>query len=433
MQVFILRVCFKMFSYNPITVALVLCFLAFGCSKPLLYLKSELKAGDHMSRAAELEESKDYFQAAKEYAFVADHYPSTSYYQTAVRKAAFLNIRPSYSKMDYKEALKWLRVYLSLPISDAEKEIIQSNIALVKYIERLQIDFSTVCAEKDTIRAEKAKISAENDNLLSVTMKQSGKIETGTRQIEELEKTLAQVQDQLDKMKKVDLQIYSEKANGHDSNPAESAQKATELLPETYSPGASTAYAKEVDSKPAVITKKIVVPQANGQDKIQDSTENNIGVKNPSLYPYTIQISSFFRKEDAIHAATELREKGNFSFTSPAVIPGKGCWYRVFIGYYESLNEAKETAFELKEQKYPHAFVSRLPFAIQIEAANSDEELDKTRTELQSKGYLPYSIPDKVHDDNAALLIGAFMTEKEAAKQAWNPQLKEFKPSVVRR
>jgi len=421
-----------MFNYNRTIIALVLCFAVAGCSKSIIYLKAELKARDHMSRAAELEESMDYFQAAQEYAFVADHYPSTSYYQTAVRKAAFLNIHPSNSKMDFNEALKWLRVYSTLPIFYQERESIQSNIALVKYIKQLQIDLSKVCSEKDKISAEKDKIIAENDNLLSVALKQSDKIETSTHQIEELEKTLSQVQDQLDEMKKVDLQIYSDKANGHDSNPAETGQKAIEFFPEAYSPVTSTVHAKEVDSKPIVITKKIVVPQINSQAKVQDLAEDNAETKNPSFYPYTIQISSFFQKEDAIHAATELREKGNLSFTSPALIPGKGRWYRVFIGFYESLREAKKTALELKKQKHPHAFVSELPFVIQIETADFDEDLDKTKAGLQSKGYLAYSIPDRVHD-NTALLIGAFRTEKEAAKQAWNPQLTGFKPRVVRR
>jgi cell division septation protein DedD len=414
-----------MFNYNRTIIALVLCFAVAGCSKSIIYLKSELKARDHMSRAAELEESMDYFQAAQEYAFVAEHYPSTSYYQTAVRKAAFLNIHPSNSKMDFNEALKWLRVYSTLSIFHQEKESIQSNIALVKYIKQLQIDFSKVRAERD-------RILAENDNLLSVALKQSDKIETSTHQIEDLEKTLSQVQDQLDEMKKVDLQIYSDKASGHDSNPAEPGQKTTEFSPEAYSSVTSTAHAEEVYSKPTVITKKIVAPQINSQAKVQDSAEDIAETKNPSFYPYTIQISSFFQKEDAIHAATELREKGNLSFTSPALIPGKGRWYRVFIGSYESLREAKKTALELKKQKHPHAFVSELPFVIQIETADFDEDLDKAKAGLQSKGYLAYSIPDRVHDNNA-LLIGAFRTEKEAAKQAWNPQLTGFKPRVVRR
>lgn len=415
-----------MFSYYCTTISVFLCFFIMGCSKPMISLKADLKAWDHMSRAAEMEKAGDYSCAAQEYSFVADHYPLTGYYQTAVRKAALLNIHPSNPKKDLNEALRWLRVYRTLPISSEEEEFVQSNIALVEKIEQLRVELSKACSEKD-------RIHAEHENLLSVTLKQSSKLEDSNRQIAELEKTLSHVQDQLDEMKKVDLQLFTEKANGQESSAVERGRKATGLFPEAYSPIVPTAGVTAANSNATMITKKIVVPQMQCQEKVSESAKENVEAGTARFYPYTIQVSSFFRKEDAIRMATEIRDKGDLSFTSPAVIPGKGPWYRVFIGHYESLNEAKSEGLEVKRQKYPQAFISRLPFVIQVEATYSDEGLEKIESELYSKGYLAYSIPGRKHNGDSGLLIGAFKTEKEAARQARDLKLEGFRQKVVRR
>ncbi len=497
--------------FSRIIITSVLCFLVAGCSTPLLYFKSELKAWDHIARAAELEKSENYSQAAKEYTFVAELYPSTSYYQTAVRKAALLNIHPSNSEMDFNAAHKWLQVYLSLPVPPEEKESVRSNIALLKHVIRLETKLVHICKEKD-------KINAEKDLVLSVAQKQSCKIKTSTRQIEKLEKMLLQSQGQLEEIKKVDLQMHTRKVNGDTNKPSQSAYKIHNFLPEAYSEDTSTTLSQKIGASnsipvaknqptgiPArpqqIETLKEKQPLTQEQPKKDDKTlqvpANDVSKngsktielhKNPSkmdsaalsmntlktqhkkdgatepatgkekalppinekvaaphsnkvsprskkssAYPYTIQISSFFKKEDSIRAAAEPRNRGNILFTSPAYIQGKGYWYRVFIGLYGSLKEAKKTALELKKQKHPHAFVSKMPFAIQIKTDTPDEDLNAVKTELQSRGFLAYNIPDNPNTNKAALLIGAFRTKKEANKQAGKLRGQGFKPKVVRR
>ena len=415
-----------MFNGNRIILALIFCYLLTGCSKSLIYIKSELDARNNMTDAAALEKAEDYSQAAQAYALVAEQYPSTAYYAAAVRKAALLNIHPSNSKMDVDGALKWFAVYLSLPISDKEKEIAQSNIALLKKLKNLQIDLAKTNSEKD-------KISLEKNNLLSLARKQSGKVEVDTLQIKTLESELSKTQDQLVEMKKVDLQMHTRKVNGNDSQPVKSVQQALALYPEAYSPAVSVAHAEETESKDTPTAQKITMPKRHEKEKVPPPESSDMELSKPDHYPYTIQICSFFQKEDALRAAKASRKEGESTFTCPAYILGKGHWYRVFLGWHGTLKEAKETARKLKKQKYPHALVSKMPFAIRIEGASSEEGLNKIESELQSKGYLPYGVPDKKCDNKTVLLVGAFKTEEEASQQAWHLRKKGLKSIVVRR
>lgn len=424
-----------MTKFSCTIITLVLCFLVAGCSTPLLYFKSELKAWDHIARATELEKSEDYSQAAQEYALVAERYPSTSYYQTAVRKAALLNIHPSNSKMDFNAADKWLQVYLTLPVPPEEKESIRSNIALLKHISLLETKLVHISKEKDKINADMATILAEKDLLLSVAQKQSYKIKMSTQQIEKLKEMLSQSQGRLEKIKKVDLQMHTRKVNGDTNKPSKSAYEIHNFLPEANSENASTTLSQELESPNPVAgaqNRPIGIPAPMDEEgtALHSNKDNPRSIKS-STYPYTIQISSFFKKEDSIRAATESRNRGDITFTSPVYIQGKGDCYRVFIGSYSTLSEAKKTALELKTQKYPHAFISKMPFTIQIETDTSDEGLNSIKTRLKSSGFLAYNNPD--NPNKAALLIGAFRTEKEAEKQAAKLRGQGFKPKVVRR
>ncbi len=415
-----------MYNGNRIVLALILCFLFAGCSKPLIYVKTELEARDHMTEAAELEKSEDYSQAAQAYALVAEKYPSTAYYATAVHKAALLNIHPSNSKMDVDGALKWFAVYLSLPISDKEKEFVRSNIALLKKLKNMQMNLAKTSSEKK-------KISSEKKNLASLVRKKSGEMEANTLRIKTLESDLSKTQGQLKEMKKVDLQMHTRKVNGNDSQPVEPVQQAVAVYPEAYSPAESVHHAGETEPEDVPTEQKIDNPGKDEKEKVLPPGSTDVKPSKPDHYPYTIQIYSFFQKEDSLRVAKASRKEGESTFTCPAYIPGKGHWYRVFLGWHRTLKEAKETARKLKKQKYPHALVFKMPFAIRIESDSLEDDLDKIKSELQSKGFLAYGVPGKKCDNKTVLLVGAFKTEEEASQQAWSLREKDFKPIVVRR
>jgi cell division septation protein DedD len=367
-------------------IVIILCFFLAGCVSQSRSLKLESQARSHMERAAALEDSSAYHQAAQEYAIVAERYPSTSYYKGAVWKVALLNIHPANSKIDTSAARFWLNVYLGLPLTPEEKENATLYVAMLERINGLQAELSSYVAEKD--------------KLLAVTRKQSSDIVTGTQRLGELEAELAKARDELKKLKEVDVRMQRSRDKTNSITSLELAQKVSELN--------------------------------NDQDNTQQLSRHNALI-HQDFYPYTIQVSSRKNKEASIREAMKIRNKGDSGFVSHAYISGKGDWYRVFIGFYRTVEEAQQAAFELKKQEYVHAFVVKMPYAIQIGISSKNEELKKLEADLRSKGYLAYSVLDRLYNNKIRLLVGAFRTEKEAEILAKELEKEGFKPKVVQR
>ena len=401
-------------------IASVLCFFSVGCSAPLIYYNSELQAQDHMRRAAALENLQEYRQAAKEYAIVAESYSSTNYYQNAVRKAALLNIHPSNSEPDTSTALHWLQIYLTLPLSPEEKESAQLHLTMLKNITRLQSEIS--------------RQNADINKLRTIKRKQSGKITADTELMKKLETDLAQVRVQLEEMKEVDLRMHVRRINGPGGKPVEFVNKTPAISPEVDSlPTSTVKHPEPGKSEETETTQKDSTLQKNDKGRAPLSDRKDTHPKKRGRYPYTIQVSSFVQNEDAIRAAVRSGNKGDIGFTSHIHIPGKGDWYRVFIGFYQTRDEAERSALQLKKCGYPHAFAVKMPFAVRIEDPSSDKELIEMEDGLRSKGYLAYRVPDGRNDDRTALLIGAFGTKEETSKLSKSLQKKGYKVSVVQR
>jgi TolA-binding protein len=186
--------------------------------------ESELKTQDLMDRAVALENSGAYRQAAQEFAMVAEHYPSSSYHKLAVWKAALLNIHPANPEINYAAALSWLKVYLKLPLSPAEKETATLYISMVERINDLQAELSSMAEEKNRI--------------LEINRKQSSDIESDTKRRNELEAELAHAWDELNKMKAVDVRMHRSRVEKSADEPAQPVQNA----PETKSTGILSLY-----------------------------------------------------------------------------------------------------------------------------------------------------------------------------------------------
>ncbi|MBW2573544.1 MAG: SPOR domain-containing protein [Deltaproteobacteria bacterium] len=352
-------------------IVVILCFLVAGCFSQFRNSRSELQARNHMDRAAALEDSSEYYQAAKEYSIVAEHYPSTHYYKTAVWKAALLNIHPASSEIDYNAALHWLKVYLGLPLSSEEKDSAELYVAMLEHINDLE-------------------------SILSAFV-----IVAATQRLSQLEADLTHAQAELKKMKEVDVRMHRSRVDGGDIQPGEQVPKTAE--------------------------------GNKGEVRTQYANGHRAPPGPQDFYPYVIQVSSYANKEESIQAALRSRKKGYSGFVSGAHVPGKGDWHRVFVGFYRTFEEAQRNAFEMKKQDYLHAFVLKMPFAVQIGIFSSDKELKELEVDLRLKGYLTYRLPDRISSDKTRLLFGAFPNEAAASEIAKALQKEDFKPKVVQR
>ena len=141
-------------------------------------------------------------------------------------------------------------------------------------------------------------------------------------------------------------------------------------------------------------------------------------------YPYCIHLSSYRSAEKAARQAQQLRRNGSPAFTSPVWLGDKGTWYRVFSGYFNRIETAREAARDLKQNQFDYARVMRLPYALQVARSSSDQELERVESGLAAKGYLAYRVPDMQADDSQRLLVGAFESAQEA--NDWLPLLLEL-------
>ena len=147
-------------------------------------------------------------------------------------------------------------------------------------------------------------------------------------------------------------------------------------------------------------------------------------------YPYTIQVSSFRDAQKSRQVATKLISTGDPAFTSPVDIPEKGKWYRVYIGNYKNLAEAKIAAAGLKKRKFRYVNITKKPYTVQVGPPVSENEAQKLKSRLQAKGYLAYSLPTAGNPNQTRILIGAFENEQAAASLSKQLKKDGFSPKI---
>jgi hypothetical protein len=100
--------------------------------------KQELDANHHIYIADSLLIKSELQKATNEYLIIAKQYSTTKYYPKSIRKTAILYSDPQNPIADDSTSLYWYHVYLTLPISDQEKESTNSCIMLLERIKSLR-------------------------------------------------------------------------------------------------------------------------------------------------------------------------------------------------------------------------------------------------------------------------------------------------------
>ena len=146
--------------------------------------------------------------------------------------------------------------------------------------------------------------------------------------------------------------------------------------------------------------------------------------------PYTIQVSAYRDPQTSNRVARKLITSGDPAFTSPVDISGKGKWYRVYIGNYSTMEEARVVAAELKKRKFSYVNIARTPYTVQVGLPASDGEAQKLKSALETKGYLAYSLPAANDTDRVRVLIGAFESKEAAANLTQKLKKDGFNPKI---
>ncbi|MBI9075536.1 MAG: SPOR domain-containing protein [Desulfatibacillum sp.] len=149
-------------------------------------------------------------------------------------------------------------------------------------------------------------------------------------------------------------------------------------------------------------------------------------------YPYVIQVSAYKDSKKANDVALDLKHKGDAAFTAHAIIPEKGEWYRVFVGYYPSMAECKAAVNDLKARHFTYAMPTKKPWTVSVGDYNNEQALNNMEKALLAKGYLTYRL-EGTGGSATRLAIGAYGTAKEANRMSQEIQNDGFPVQVVKR
>lgn len=193
------------------------------------------------------------------------------------------------------------------------------------------------------------------------------------------------------------------------------------------------SYATQNAPDPVMDVKVNKPLKADAKPKKPTATPPKLSSGNLGPLPYTIQVSAYRDPQKSLDAATKLKNNGDPAFTCPVLIPGQGEWHRVFVGFYQSLDEAQKAAGRLKKRKFHYVQVAEKPFAVQVGLADSYKEAMEFKARLRGKGYMAYSLLDRKGRQKTRILIGAYSSKNEARQLTEQLQKDGFTTQVLPR
>ena len=168
--------------YSPAVI--LCCVLLAGCAPSKDTGSAEGDAEAVLAFAESLEADSLLDQATAQYAIIAEQFPTAGVYPLAVRRVAFLYAHPDNPARNDTLALRWMRIYNPLARTREERQ----EVAVV----------TTLIQQNMTLREQLSRESASGDSLATLLRRQG-------RRVRDLEAELQQVNDELRKLKDVDV------------------------------------------------------------------------------------------------------------------------------------------------------------------------------------------------------------------------------------
>jgi cell division septation protein DedD len=176
--------------------------------------------------------------------------------------------------------------------------------------------------------------------------------------------------------------------------PAEAPQPAPAVAPEpTTEPAASPAAEPESDAGPE--RQAIAVSGA---------------------YPYAYQVKSYKQKEEAFQLGVELTTQGQRAFIGRGSMGSTGVWYRVYIGCYQTPEEAEKYRADIARIGFPEAFLTPIALAIAVTPDEMDPAGETLENRLMASGFLPYRLPGDRESGSPVIMVGGFRHPDDAAQ-----------------
>ena len=153
----------------------------------------ETGAAYRMRLADSLEQEGLFQGAATQYATVAERFPQSSFYPTAVRRAALMYSISPYSEANDSAAYRWYLVYLSLPLKKPERENVRVTVEL---LHRILV-----------LHTQVEQLYIATDSLTVLVKRQSASLNADSHRMQELQLELQNAQSELRKIKEMDIRL----------------------------------------------------------------------------------------------------------------------------------------------------------------------------------------------------------------------------------
>ena len=133
-------------------------------------------------------------------------------------------------------------------------------------------------------------------------------------------------------------------------------------------------------------------------------------------YPYAYQVKSYKEKEEAFQLGVELTTQNHRAFIGRATMGSTGVWYRVYIGCYQTPEEAEKSRADIAREGFPEAFLTPIAFAIAVTPDETDPAGEMLENRLMASGFLPYRLPEENETGSSIILVGGFRHPEDASQ-----------------
>jgi len=201
-----------------------------------------------------------------------------------------------------------------------------------------------------------------------------------------------------------------------------------EVSPKTPAELLSSAGRTEPLTTDAVVPSSKDIPGADGESPpkneflLPENTESNI------FYPYSLRSSSYQQPYRAIQELAEIKKMGLTPYLVKVDLGDMGVWWRVYIGFYSTDEEAKK----LKAlYNLSNVTIDKTDYACQLGEFTAETEVVKMFDRLKQFLYFPYVI--QKGKDRFWLYVGAYERKTEAEFEHKNLLKNGFKNEIVKR
>jgi cell division septation protein DedD len=160
--------------------------------------------------------------------------------------------------------------------------------------------------------------------------------------------------------------IKEQQPPAHMTGPAKggTAKPKTPAAPPAAA-GTKPAATTPAPAKPATPPAAAAVPTKPATGAKAAETTKTVAPAAPPAKPagnFAIQVASFPDKLSADDLVKKLKADKWDAYSTPTDIPGKGIYYRVYVGHYETKDQADKALliFKSKETEHQDAFVRKL-------------------------------------------------------------------------